>query len=288
MIPRACIQAWSQHAPWHESRQIEQDLIICRALCDLFNAPKLQGKLAFRGGTAIHKLLFNPPMRYSEDIDLVQTSAEPIGSTVDDIRHALSWLGQCERRQAGHSMHLIYRFVPESSPQETLKLKVEINTREHASLLGITTYPFAINNPWFSGACQIASYAPEELFGTKLRALLQRRKGRDLFDLHHGLSRLALNADTLLACFTHYVNMDDKRLTRAHAEERMLSKLTGSLHEDIAPMLPAGIHFDEEESLRAFNAIWRRLIVNMKGDAWKNSAQVIEHLRATRHPQLLM
>lgn len=63
-------------APWPDTRQIEQDLIICRALCDLFNAPALKDKIAFRGGTAINKLLFKQPLRYSEDIDLVQTQAE--------------------------------------------------------------------------------------------------------------------------------------------------------------------------------------------------------------------
>ena len=58
MIPTAFLQAWSTKAPWPDLRQVEQDLIICRALCDLFNAPALAGKIAFRGGTAIHKLLF--------------------------------------------------------------------------------------------------------------------------------------------------------------------------------------------------------------------------------------
>ena len=70
MIPLAHIQEWSAVAPWPDSRQIEQDLIISRALCDLFNAPALAGAVAFRGGTAIHKLLFDRPLRYSEDIDL--------------------------------------------------------------------------------------------------------------------------------------------------------------------------------------------------------------------------
>jgi len=88
-------------------RQVEQDLIICRALCDLFNASELKGRIAFRGGTAIHKLLFEQPLRHSEDIDLVQTRVEPIGATVDAIRAALSWLGKCNRAQAGHSMHLV-------------------------------------------------------------------------------------------------------------------------------------------------------------------------------------
>ena len=51
MIPAAYIQAWSAKAPWPDAGQVEQDLVICRALCDLFNAPELKGKVAFRGGT---------------------------------------------------------------------------------------------------------------------------------------------------------------------------------------------------------------------------------------------
>lgn len=98
-------------APWPDARQIEQDMIISRALCDLFDAPMLKGKIAFRGGTAINKLLFKQPLRYSEDIDLVQTQAESIGTTVDAIREALSWLGKCNREQAGHSMHLVFKFI---------------------------------------------------------------------------------------------------------------------------------------------------------------------------------
>ena len=63
--------------------------------------------------------------------------AEPIGPTVDMIRDALSWLGKCKREQAGHSMHLAFRFTPEGDARSTLRLKVEINTREHDSLFGI-------------------------------------------------------------------------------------------------------------------------------------------------------
>lgn len=54
LIARGYIQAWRAKAPWSDLRQMEQDLVICRALCDLFNAPALKGKIAFRGGTAIY------------------------------------------------------------------------------------------------------------------------------------------------------------------------------------------------------------------------------------------
>ena len=288
MIPSSYIQAWSAKAPWPDSRQVEQDLIICRALCDLFNAPALNGKIAFRGGTAINKLLFKQPLRYSEDIDLVQTRAEPIGETVDAIRDALSWLGKCNREQAGHSMHLIFKFTPEADAQSMLKLKVEINTREHESLFGIKSYPFEVESDWYQGKTKIASFEPEELFGTKLRALLQRRKNRDLFDLHHGLDQLSLDTGKLIACFDYYLTLEGNLITRAVAEQRMLEKLTRSLTEDIAPLLPAGVRFSDDDAMMAFERVWKELIAIIKGDAWKLTDKVLEELRTKKYPGLLI
>jgi predicted nucleotidyltransferase component of viral defense system len=286
LIPQAYIQAWRASAPWPNASQVEQDLIICRALCDLFSAPALAGKVAFRGGTAIHKLLFKQPLRYSEDIDLVQTRAEPIGPTVDAIRESLAWLGKCNREHAGHSMHLVFRFVPDAEPAATLKLKVEINTREHQSMLGLRRYPFEVRNDWYTARAEILSFEPEELFGTKLRALLQRRKNRDLFDLHHGLLQLNMDPAKVVACLDHYLALEDHPISRAEAEERMLKKLTRSLTEDIEPLLPAGVHFDDAIAIDAFNAVWSHLIGRLRGDAWKLTADVVAQLRA-KYPGLL-
>jgi predicted nucleotidyltransferase component of viral defense system len=247
----------------------------------------LQDKIAFRGGTAIHKLLFKRPLRYSEDIDLVQARAAPIGPTVDAIRDALSWLGKCNWTQAGHSMHLTFRFTPEADPQSSLKLKVEINTREHSNLSGIRRYPFAIKSDWYQGRAEIASFSPEELFGTKLRALLQRRKGRDLFDLHRGLEELTIDVDQLLACFHHYLALEGQRISRAMAEQRMLRKLTGSLTEDIAPLLPVGVSFDNEAAIEAFNRVWTGLVAKLKGEPWKSTESAVSELRLKKYQKLL-
>lgn len=287
MIPTAFLQAWSAEAPWPDLRQVEQDLIISRALCDLFNGPALKDKIAFRGGTAIHKLLFKQPLRYSEDIDLVQTKAEPIGATVDAIREALSWLGRCRRKQAGHSMHLVFKFTPEIEPRATLKLKVEINTREHTNLLGIKRYPFALENDWYRGNAAIASFEPEELFGTKLRALLQRRTSRNLFDLDQGLEQLTLAPEKIIACFDYYLTLEGKPITRAIAEQRMLEKLTRSLIEDINPLLPAGVRFGEADAIHAFERVWIELIARIEGEAWKRTDSVLEDLRVKNFPGLL-
>jgi predicted nucleotidyltransferase component of viral defense system len=287
LIPRAYIQEWSAKAPWPDLRQVEQDLIICRALCDLFNAPKLKGRIAFRGGTAINKLLFRKPLRYSEDIDLVQVRSERIGPTIDAVREALAWLGDCKRDRAGHSVHLVFRFTPEAAPDTALNLKVEINTREHTSLLGLKTYPFEVANSWHQTRTEIVSFEQEELFGTKLRALLQRRQGRDLFDLNEGLRQLSLDAEKVIACFQHYLQLEGHPISRAEAEQRMLEKLNRSLTDDVDPLLPAGVGFSDDDAIEAFSRVWNELIIRIMGDAWKLTEKAVEELREKKYPKLL-
>ena len=90
-------------------RQVEQDLVISRALVELFSQPAVASALAFRGGTALYKLHFRPAARYSEDIDLVQTSAMPIGPVLDAIHGALDhWLGKPQWKQTdGRVTHFV-------------------------------------------------------------------------------------------------------------------------------------------------------------------------------------
>ena len=90
LIPRAHIVEWRSLVPWISDAQVEQDLIISRALVAIFQNPFLAARLAFRGGTALHKLYFDIPRRYSEDIDLVQIIPAPIGQVIDTLQQFLN------------------------------------------------------------------------------------------------------------------------------------------------------------------------------------------------------
>jgi predicted nucleotidyltransferase component of viral defense system len=287
MIPRSHIQQWAAFAPWPDLRQVEQDLVISRALCDLFASEAIRDRIAFRGGTAIHKLLLTKPLRYSEDIDLVQTWAEPIGPVIDSVQETLSWLGRGKRTQTQRSTTLVFRFAPEEAGDQPLKLKIEINTREHQSRHGFRRYQFGVDSDWHRAQVEITSYDPEELLATKLRALLQRNKNRDLFDLNEALLLPGLDGDRLLECFRHYLEHDGHPITRAIAEERMLNKLNTSLTEDIAPLLPPGVKFDEAAAIAAFGLVWQTLITRLPGEPWKSTPAVIATIRATKIPALL-
>ena len=205
MIPQAYITEWSNYVPWQTNEQVEQDLVICRALVEIFQDDFLAEHLAFRGGTALHKLYLQPQPRYSEDIDLVQINSEPIKETLTHLQTALSFLGKSSVRQKRHNNTIAYRFESEFPPQLNLKLKVEINCREHFSVLGWEKKPFAVESSWFDGTCDLTTYKIEELLGTKLRALFQRRKGRDLYDLWKALTTSKLDLEAIVVCYKEYM-----------------------------------------------------------------------------------
>lgn len=101
MIAKDYVTAWRAHVPWLSDHQVEQDLVISRALVEIFGITNNARRLAFRGGTALYKLYLSPAARYSEDIDLVQVASEPIGDTLDAVRAVPDpWLGE-PRRNAG-------------------------------------------------------------------------------------------------------------------------------------------------------------------------------------------
>lgn len=206
MIPEYAVKEWGNIVPWNSPELVEQDLIICRALVEIFNDEFLSSRLAFRGGTALHKLYLSPQLRYSEDIDLVQIRPEPIKPTIEKLRKVLSFLGKPLVKQKANNNTLVFRFDSEILPVVPIRLKVEINCREHFNVLGLTKASFNIDNQWFSGQCSITTYRLDELLGTKLRALYQRRKGRDLFDLYKAQITGGIDADNLIRCYRSYMD----------------------------------------------------------------------------------
>jgi hypothetical protein len=85
----------------------------------------------------------------------------------------------------------------------------------------------------------------------------------------------------------HYLALEGKSISRADAEQRMLEKLRRSLTEDIAPLLPVGIQFDDDDAMNAFNTVWTELVARINGDPWKLSEQVIHEQLNGKMPNLL-
>ena len=250
MIPKADIVAWRQFAPWVTDAQVEQDLIISRALVAIFQSPFLAERLAFRGGTAFHKLYLDIPRRYSEDIDLVQITPAPIGQIMDALQELLNgFLGTPRRKQTEQSAILTYRIESEGPPVVQMRLKVEINTREHFAVDGYQKQSFTVQSRWFKGSCEITTYTLEELLATKLRALYQRRKGRDLFDLWLGITEGKADAGKVIRVLKHYMEAEGQTVDSMNYEKNLQEKMRhqGFL-SDLNPLIPANATYDVQEA----------------------------------------
>lgn len=262
MIPKDFIKNWRQKVNWLFDQQVEQDLVISRALVELYNHPEIKASLAFRGGTALNKLFFSPATRYSEDLDFVQINDEPIGKTLSNIRSVLDpWLGEARWSQKQRSVKLIYRFNSEDTPPFPMRLKIEINSVEPFSVYGFKTQNHTVNSPWFSGSAEIGTYCLDELMATKLRALFQRSKGRDLFDLWIGIKKYHIDCERVVRGFKKYNEYHGTVILPKYFEENISNKMADpTFLNDIEPLLAEGVSWDENDAWQTVTSeLLRRL-----------------------------
>ena len=242
----------------------------------------MKDELRFRGGTALNKLHFPEPLRYSEDIDLVRTTHGPIGPILDQTRKLLEpWLGRASFDQSQIAPKLKFRAEAEDkSSSAPLRLKVEINTREIDQFDGPLSVQHHVENPWFTGEAEIPTFSNEEMLATKLRALLQRNKGRDLIDLSHALTVFPeLNKARLIEMFGRYLALSGAAISRAEAEKRMLAKLANpGFLTDIRPLLSEtkAVELTDASVMTAFQNVFVDLIAELPGEQWAKTPEMGE------------
>ncbi len=223
MIARDYITQWSVGAPWPQRQQIEQDLILSRLILEIAGDSLLGKELAFRGGTCLHKLYLPRALRYSEDLDYVRGTRGSIGPYIDALREITERAGLIEksRELTGQMAHFICTAPAEDGGE--IRIKIEVNIAETESFLPRITRLYAVDSRWWSGRVGVSTFEIEELMSTKLRALYQRRKGRDLFDLWHALTDLRPNEQLVIDGLAHY--MGDEIFTYRELAANLAAKL---------------------------------------------------------------
>ena len=121
-----------------------------------------------------------------------------------------------------------------------------------------------MENEWFTGEANLTTYKFEELLGTKLRALYQRKKGRDLFDLHVALQRRDVDAEKVMLCYKKYMEFvvgkapSYKQFVNNMQEKLSDTEFTG----DMQPLLRPEMSFTPSE---AYGLIYDTFIDKMEG-----------------------
>lgn len=255
MIGQNAITGWRSKAPWRNDLQVEQDLILHAMIQAIYSDPFLQKKIALRGGTCLNKFIWKTPMRYSEDLDFIQMTPEKIGPTADHLRNVLKDIfeedGKSDSRGGGFK--LFYSFIPESNPNNRQQIKIEINTREQFAVDGYKNIKIALDSLWRNGEATVTIFSAEELFATKLRALYQRSKGRDLFDLW--MSReLKINHDKVVHMFLEYMKRSGKAMHRDLLIDNLSDKIKDqSFIDDVTALLTHSSDYDPAQAAEFVN-----------------------------------
>jgi len=243
MIPANDITKWGLNHPWSTREQIEQDLLLSQAICEIANDRLLGDELVIRGGTAFHKLFLPKPLRYSEDLDYVRSSAGGIGGILDQLVMLGNKLGYKANTQIGKHPKIYWKCTAESGL--SIRIKIEINTYERTSAKPLTMVRHSIDTDYCSSFANVKVFHVEELVATKIRALYQRSKGRDLFDLWLALEVLALDPAEIIRAFHPY---RPESMSSASAIKNLERKLgSRQFLEDLSGLVVSGeIEYDPQ------------------------------------------
>ncbi len=219
-----------------DSVRADCGLLLSRLIIEIANDDYLGSELVFRGGTCLHKLHLDPPRRYSEDLDYVR--ATPGG--ISELTGSLTRLGERLGFQVGTrvGVHPKVFFKTHSAEGLPLRIKIEVNTHERSPAEPLVRLPHRIESPWWSGSAMVQTFTLRELIATKIRALFERNKGRDLFDMWLALTQLELTGDDLLRVFGPYHSPSITAKTAvANLEDKLRSP---AFRHDLEPFITSG------------------------------------------------
>jgi predicted nucleotidyltransferase component of viral defense system len=236
VIPRAAITEWGRVVPWPSVEQVEQDLLLSRLIIEIANDDYLGEELMFRGGTCLHKLHAPKPLRYSEDLDYVRST----GGGIADLTRAVTQIGKrlgMEVRTRISEHPKVFLRAPYETGAGQMRIKVEVNTFERSPAQPPIRIPFRVDSSWYDGNAEVLTFTLAEVVATKIRALFQRSKGRDLFDLWLALTQLDVPALSIVEAFAAYRPVG---YTGRRAELNLREKVKRRAYrDDIRPLVTA-------------------------------------------------
>jgi predicted nucleotidyltransferase component of viral defense system len=277
MLPLRDITDWAPHARWATEAQTEQDLLITLAVVAIFADSFLSGQVAMRGGTVLHKLHLAPAVRYSEDIDLVAIGDRPRGHIVRALRRVLDpimggpparsvveriKLAVRNSAKPNEVARLTYEYAPTVMPPPVAALKIEVNLTERTPVYQVVRLPYSPALPSGARTVQVVSYDVNEMLGTKLRALLQRDHGRDLFDLAHAWTHCAtpghphpIDAAAVARAFAVYMAGENAVVSRVQFEASLARKLElARFRADLRDVLATDASYDVDRAAHLVRA----------------------------------
>jgi predicted nucleotidyltransferase component of viral defense system len=170
----------------------------------------------------------------------------PADSIWDDLRLAIR-----NTVKPSRVLRLTYSVPAVSEPGAKLDIVVEANATERTPHRAIVPIPFEFTFRDTVVKSVLNGYDLHEMLGTKMRALFQRRRGRDLFDLYRALTvaNPAVEPAAVIASFQHYLHQEGGVAGRAEFVAMLDAHLADrGFCTDMNPLLRVGESYDPHQA----------------------------------------
>lgn len=181
---------------------IEKDYVLGWVLAGIFNNPVIGSSWVFKGGTCLKKCFFET-YRFSEDLDFTLSESNHLDQEflVSCFKEIAQWVYNesgieipqdlirfdvYQNNRGGMSSQGRIGYRGPMQPRRDLpRIKLDLTTDE---ILVIDPVNRKVHHPYSDlpdNGIRIRSYCLEEVFAEKIRALAERERPRDLYDVVH-------------------------------------------------------------------------------------------------------
>ena len=258
----------------------------------LNNHPLMKECLALKGGTAINLTVFNLP-RLSVDIDLDYSKETNREGMMQDREEIVGDIGKymvsqgyqlLPKSKSRHSLEsMIYGYTNSAGINDNIKIEINFSMRSHV-------YPL-IHRQIQTGNVfeefEILSLDGIELFGSKIKALLDRAAPRDLYDVdnmvRYGLFSGAEERIQLKKCALFYMAVGNKEVPQSINLSAIDDISWYRIKTDLIPVKRKKEKFDLDVTKeRVKNYLGETMVLDPSEKAFLKSFQMKEY-----HPEYL-
>ena len=254
---------------------LEKVIRLSNILEFLVSDDSLKGKVVLKGGTAINLTVFDMP-RLSVDIDLDYCC----NSDKDTMMADRAVIGQeilGYMQSNGYTIHpsknthaldsMVFSYLNAGGNKDNIKIEINYMMRTH--ILEPRTRKTSIP---FIDEVDVYALSPLELFGSKIKALIERAAPRDMYDVNRMIKENIFKEDQmdmLRKIVVFYLAVGGKnKPEKAYSFERIRNIKFPQIRSALIPVLKKTEKFDFEEAKTNVISFLSGLLV--LGDAEKN------------------
>jgi len=242
------IRVWADEQGFPDMLFAELDYRLVRILEALYRDDFLAKRLYIKCGTAINKLYLGETSRLSIDLDFnhVGPKGEVLKERHDVRERIVELLKKQDSSYVTHSKHRYEQTTIKAKYKAVAgpirNFKIEISHIERFPI--VSPVQRQVRTP--DGLADVTTYALEELTATKLRALLERFKGRDVYDLYF-ISQLKTNPAVTRKMFLYYFYRSSKVFNPKIHYRNLTKRYTGGKYaDDVSAFVKPTVQFHLE------------------------------------------